>query len=101
MEKIKIGNQVWMSKNLDVSRFCNGDLIPEIKTWPMPATSYLFIDAGTIQPVKIEIVDRLGKIVFNSLWKNKVDVSNLASGYYFLRVYSRTGVKTKQVEVIR
>ncbi len=77
------------------------NLIPEIKTWPMPATSYLFIDAGTIQPVKIEIVDRLGKIVFTSLWKNKVDVSNLASGYYFLRVYSRTGVKTKQVEVIR
>lgn len=30
--KQKIGKQVWMTKNLDVSRFGNGDSIPEAKT---------------------------------------------------------------------
>lgn len=30
--EIKIGNQIWMSKNLDVSIFRNGDIIPEAKT---------------------------------------------------------------------
>jgi uncharacterized protein (TIGR02145 family) len=29
---VKIGTQVWMSKNLDISTFRNGDEIPEIKT---------------------------------------------------------------------
>jgi uncharacterized protein (TIGR02145 family) len=31
-DTVRIGNQVWMTKNLDVSRFRNGDTIPEAKT---------------------------------------------------------------------
>ncbi len=30
--EVKIGNQVWTSKNLDVEQFNNGDKIPEAKT---------------------------------------------------------------------
>ena len=30
--EVKIGKQVWMTKNLDVDRFRNGDVIPEAKT---------------------------------------------------------------------
>lgn len=30
--EVKIGAQVWMSKNLDVEKFRNGDPIPEVKT---------------------------------------------------------------------
>lgn len=31
-QTVKIGNQVWMTKNLNVSTFRNGDLIPQAKT---------------------------------------------------------------------
>jgi uncharacterized protein (TIGR02145 family) len=37
-QTVTIGNQIWMSKNLDVSTFRNGDPIPEIKSeeeWQM------------------------------------------------------------------
>ena len=30
--EVEIGNQVWMSKNLDVDKFRNGDLVPQAKT---------------------------------------------------------------------
>lgn len=30
--EVKIGNQIWMAKNLDVDRFRNGDVIPEVKS---------------------------------------------------------------------
>jgi uncharacterized protein (TIGR02145 family) len=32
IKSIKIGSQVWMVKNLDVSKFRNGDIIPEVKS---------------------------------------------------------------------
>lgn len=32
MQTVTIGNQVWMTKNLNVDKFRNGDPIPEAKT---------------------------------------------------------------------
>jgi len=32
MEEVKIGDQIWMTRNLNVDKFCNGDPIPEAKT---------------------------------------------------------------------
>jgi uncharacterized protein (TIGR02145 family) len=37
--EVKIGNQVWMCKNLDVARYRNGDLIPQV-TNPYDLSSF-------------------------------------------------------------
>jgi uncharacterized protein (TIGR02145 family) len=56
IKAIKIGEQVWMAENLNVSTFCNGDPIPEAKTkeeWEkagrdeMPAWCYFDNDPET------------------------------------------------------
>jgi uncharacterized protein (TIGR02145 family) len=53
IKTVKIGNQVWMAKNLDVARFRNGDPIPEAKNYQewqqmhlnkQPATCYYNFD---------------------------------------------------------
>jgi hypothetical protein len=31
IQAVKIGGQKWMARNLDVSRYRNGDIIPEVK----------------------------------------------------------------------
>ena len=31
-KSVKIGNQEWMSENLNVDHFRNGDIIPEVKS---------------------------------------------------------------------
>jgi len=31
MNTIKIGNQDWATKNLDVEKYFNGDIIPQVK----------------------------------------------------------------------
>ena len=33
MEKVTIGDQIWMQNNLDVSEFRNGDPIKEALSW--------------------------------------------------------------------
>jgi uncharacterized protein (TIGR02145 family) len=41
MNEIKIGNQIWMSENLDVDTFSNGDSIPEVnltEEWMLAGT---------------------------------------------------------------
>jgi len=40
-DEVKIGNQIWMAKNLDVTHFRNGDPIPEVKTDEEWANSFL------------------------------------------------------------
>ena len=40
IEVVKIGNQIWTSKNLDVDKFNNGDVIPEAKTVEEWKTAY-------------------------------------------------------------
>ena len=85
-QNITIGSQVWMSKNLDVSRFRNGDTIPQAKTeeqWKkasedkQPIWCYY---ADLVVQDKHEIVEDYGKL-YN--WYAVSDPRQLApAGYH-------------------
>jgi uncharacterized protein (TIGR02145 family) len=59
INEVKIGNQIWMGQNLNVTKFRNGDLIPEAKT---PAEWKAFADAGEPAWSVCETDDSKGEI---------------------------------------
>jgi Secretion system C-terminal sorting domain len=55
--------------------------------WPNPASDYINIDAGDLQmsgPSFITITDLNGRELIRVLFNNKVDISSLKDGIYFL-----------------
>jgi hypothetical protein len=64
----------------------------EIEIFPNPASDVLhFSLPENIEEVRFEIYDNLGRLLItNELlgWENKVDVSHLKSGNYFVRIIS-------------
>ena len=46
MEEVEIGDQIWMTRNLNVDKFCNGDPIPHAKTdeaWEMAGENGIWV----------------------------------------------------------
>jgi len=56
----------------------------KITIYPNPVKDLLFIEG--IETESIEIIDITGRVVATTLRTNKVDVSNLQSGNYFVRI---------------
>jgi hypothetical protein len=76
----------------------------EVKVFPNPAQNYLMISGEDLtKGSKALIVDALGKNVktfqLNSK-NNKLDISALKSGVYFVNVLNSQGVRSKQMKLI-
>ncbi len=72
----------------------------EVAVYPNPADDYLFISSG-IELEKVGIYDILGKEVFScgACQNQRVDISSIPSGYYFVK-YS-VGELEKTVKVLK
>jgi hypothetical protein len=63
------------------------DIINSIYSiFPNPVTDKFHLDHSNLSDLKIEIYNVLGEVVHATLYQNEVDVSNLKSGIYFLRI---------------
>ena len=71
------------------------DEISEITMYPNPAEEMLFI--GGIDEGTIEFVDAAGRIVYTTSKVSSIDVSNLQSGVYFVKIYIDGKVLTKKI----
>ena len=80
IEEIKIGNQIWMTSNLNVTHFCNGDEILEAKTiseWEK--ADQMKIAAWCHYENNTKIGMKFGKL-YN--WHAVIDVRNIAPKNY-------------------
>ena len=66
--------------------------------WPNPARNVLNV-AGSSAIESIVILDLTGKVMFAQKYHGTIDVSDLASGMYFLQIQSAHGTEIKRFEV--
>ena len=80
---------IFVSSGLGLTDFSNS----KFKMYPNPAQDYLFISLPNKGAIKgYEVYDISGKkVMFNSKFtNNKINVSSLSSGFYFLKVETDT-----------
>lgn len=65
----------------------------KISVYPMPASNILniTIDKNEFKNSKLEIINSLGQTVIKTEFKNQIDVSELASGFYTLLLKDNSG----------
>jgi Secretion system C-terminal sorting domain len=96
--------QVWDSLQLGCfhSAIVGTDkLVEQPSSWslfPNPAGDFLTLRGKTTGPLQIEVFDNMGKEVERKIWADyqdqKIDVSHLNSGTYFLRIIEKEKVQT-------
>lgn len=66
-----------------------------VTLYPNPVSSILHIEAQGIQ--EVNVIDVNGRTVMSTQNTNTIDMSNLASGVYFVRVITTDGVSTQKI----
>lgn len=65
-----------------------------VKVYPNPAKDFLFIEYDETIPGRIELISSTGNIVLSesiSNTKNELNLSKIAPGIYFIRLYNKNG----------
>ena len=81
-------------ENLSADEFS----LAEVSIFPNPASEFINLDISSNINIKnVELFDALGKRSEVSIDDNKIDVSNKASGLYFLSIETNEGSLSKKV----
>ncbi len=71
----------------------------QIKIYPNPTNSILIIESS-VDINYIKIYDLLGRLVYESKFKQEIDISNFDEGIYLLKLYSKEGEILKTEKII-
>lgn len=94
-----LGGKMTVKKiDLNSINSIEGDKKVVLKTYPNPAQNQLFIDVNDLEINEIEILDYSGKLVKSIIdnFSNNIDISDLKTGAYILRIMTKDGVSTNQ-----
>jgi aminopeptidase N len=66
---------------------------------PNPANDKCFINSIGLKVIKTELLNTTGNILDAEMWKPEagIDLKNLSSGFYFIRIYTDKGIITKKL----
>lgn len=85
-------NKTWIAKMspqmLAIENFINSN---KVNVYPNPFKDLLYISLSNFDASKIEIYDNLGRLVFNELYSNEINLSRLKSGIYFVNLTNKNG----------
>ncbi|GAB3714402.1 T9SS type A sorting domain-containing protein [Flavobacterium koreense] len=79
----KMSPQILSTENFIYSNIVN--------VYPNPFKDLLHISLSNFDASKIEIYDNLGRLVFNELYNNEINLSRLKSGIYFVNLTNKNG----------
>lgn len=83
------------------------DLNSGLNIYPVPShDGVLFIESKNTQDInKIEVIDVLGNVVLSNASKNdskiQINLADMPSGNYFVKIYSGNSVSTKKIAIIK
>lgn len=101
ISKLTSGSEITYRRDCNTSGICIQDLYKMISVYPNPANDFLYVDFAAIGDIDANyfISDITGRVLntsnFSSKAVNKIDVSSLPSGVYFLKI------KTKDNEFVK
>lgn len=91
---ISIGQQSYCNNLLSVSANLVDD--PTIIVYPNPASTSITLKS-TATILKISMYDLSGKLLFENINNNQVDIGHFEKGVYFLKIQTERGQVSKQV----
>lgn len=88
-------DDVVQTATLSTDEFLGND---SVKIYPNPATSILRIESNAVNVTKVEVYSMLGqKLVGQTDRLDAIDIDNLSSGMYLVKVYSGNQYITKRI----
>jgi hypothetical protein len=63
-----------------------GSNTKSISIYPNPANTEINFDLPSNDDIQVEISDAMGRLIIREQNKNKIDISNLINGLYFILV---------------
>ena len=95
-----------LNKNIEVSVVFNylditDFMLSKVKIYPNPTTGELRIESGELRIENVEIFDIFGKqqlsTLNSQLSTQKIDISHLSAGLYFVKITTGTSVITQKI----
>lgn len=80
----------------DIPNAINDIEVPEIIIYPNPTSDYLRFTNYNLQFNSAEILDITGKLIYNKLIYNSIDVSGLSGGVYLIKINTDKGSIVKK-----